>query len=147
MQVLQDIISMTRNLRADLKVDPKLPLTGIVYTQTTVGLIVRGHLEPVRRLADVTLEVKEGHAPDSASAIRSTAEFDLVLDLPEAQLHAHRSRLLKEKEQLDKNIASIDGQLEDEAIRSKKPQRVIDGLVQKRVEYRVRLEKIAKALG
>jgi valyl-tRNA synthetase len=147
MQVLQDIVSMSRNLRAELKVDPKLALTGIVYTQTAVGSIVRNHLEPIRRLADVTLEVKEGHAPDSAAAIRSTPEFDLVLDLPEAQVEAQRTRNLKEKEQLEKVIANSERQLGDETFRSKAPQKVVDGILLKLAGYRTQLEKINKALG
>jgi valyl-tRNA synthetase len=147
MQVLQDIISMSRNLRAELKVDPKLALTGNVYTQTGVASIVRANLEPIRRIENVTLEVKEGHAPSTAAAIRSTAEFDLVLDLPEAQLEASRARSLKEKEQLEKVIANSERQLADEAFRSKAPQKVIDGIEQKLAGYRTQLDKISKALG
>jgi valyl-tRNA synthetase len=142
MQVLQDIISMSRNLRADLKVDPKLALTGVVYSQTAVGTIVRHQLDPIRRLANVALEVKEGHAPNTSSAIRSTAEFDLVLDLPESQLQAQKVRNMKEMEQLEKAIANSERQLEDETFRSKAPQKVIDGIVQKLAEYRIRLDKI-----
>jgi valyl-tRNA synthetase len=147
MQVLQDVISMSRNLRADLKVDPKLALTGTVHAQTAVASIVRAHLEPVRRIADVSLEVREGHAPSSATAIRSTPEFDLVLDLPEAQLHAQQTRLAKEKDQLQKVIANSERQLSDQAFCSKAPQKVIDGIQQKLEGYRTQLEKIDRALG
>jgi valyl-tRNA synthetase len=147
MQVLQDIISMSRNLRADLKVDPKLALTGTVYTQTAVASIVRANLEPMRRIENVTLEVQEGHAPGDSAAIRSTAEFDLVLDLPAAQREAQRGRLVKEKEQLEKVIANSERQLADEAFSAKAPQKVIDGIEQKLAGYRTQLEKIAKALG
>ncbi len=131
MQVLQDIISMSRNLRAELKVDPKLALTGTVYTQTAVASIVKANLEPIRRIENVTLTVQEGHAPATAAAIRSTAEFDLVLDLPAAQLEAQKGRLLKEKEQLEKVIANSERQLADDAFRAKAPQKVIDGIEQK----------------
>jgi valyl-tRNA synthetase len=147
MQVLQDIVSMSRNLRAELKVDPKLALTGTVYSQTAVGSIVRANLEAIRRIAEVTLEVKEGHAPETATAIRSTAEFDLVLDLPEAQMEAQRARSLKEMEQLEKAISNSERQLGDETFRSKAPQKVIDGIEQKLADYRIRHEKIKKALG
>jgi valyl-tRNA synthetase len=147
MQVLQDIVAMARNLRAELKVDPKLALTGAVYTQGAVGSIVRGHLETVRRLADVTLAIHEGHAPANASAIRSTAEFDLTLEIPEAQMHAQRARLEKDKEQFEKVIANSERQLGDETFRSKAPQKVIDGITQKLEGYKTQLAKINKALG
>jgi valyl-tRNA synthetase len=146
MQVLQDIISMSRNLRAELKVDPKLALTGMVYTQTAVASIVRSNLEPIRRIENVTLEVKEGHAPSSSPAIRSTPEFDLVLNLPTAQLEAQKGRLVKEREQLEKVIANSERQLTDEAFRAKAPQKVIDGIELKLTGYRTQLEKINKAL-
>ena len=146
MQVLQDIIAMTRNLRADLKVDPKLALEGTVYTQGAVGATVRSHVEAVRRVADVTLQVCEGQAPANATAIRSTAEFDLVLDLPESQMQAQRIRLEKEKDQLEKIIGNSERQLSDETFRSKAPQKVVDGIEQKLASYRTQLDKIAKAL-
>jgi valyl-tRNA synthetase len=147
MQVLQDIVSMARNLRAELKVEPKLALDGTVYTQTSVGSIMRGHLEAVRRLANVTLVIERGHAPATAAAIRSTPEFDLVLNLPDAQVHAQKARLEKEKEQLEKVIENSERQLGDDTFRSKAPQKVIDGITQKLDGYKAQLEKTRKAMG
>jgi valyl-tRNA synthetase len=147
MQLVQDIIYMSRTLRAELKLDPKLSLSGTVFTQSAIAPIARRNLEAIRRVADLTLDVQQGHAPSTATALRSTPEFDLVLDLPEAQLQAQTGRLLKEKEQLEKVINNSERQLADESFRAKAPQKVIEGIEQKLTGYRTQVEKINKALG
>jgi valyl-tRNA synthetase len=147
MQLLQETISLSRNLRAELKVDPRLALTGTIYAKAGTLETIRGREEAIRRLAEVTLTFVEGAAPASAAAIRSTADFDLVLDLPETQMQAQQARFVKEKEQLEKVIANSERQLTDEAFRAKAPQKVIDGIEQKLAGYRTQVEKINKALG
>ncbi len=59
----------------------------------------------IQKLANVTLEFKAEGAP-KAAAMRSTAQFDLVLHVPKTQEDAQRKRLEKEREQLVKNIAN-----------------------------------------
>jgi valyl-tRNA synthetase len=148
MQVLQDIISMGRNLRAENKVSPKLPLTGTLYTQSpTVDKIARVHFERVQRLADISLEFHHGHAPADSPAIRSTPEFDLVLNLPEVEATVDLGRLKKESEQLDKVIENSERQLGDEKFLAKAPQKVVDSIRQKLDGYKVQREKVQKALG
>jgi valyl-tRNA synthetase len=148
MQVLQDIVSMARNLRAEKKVSPKLPLTGALYTQSpTLGEFAAGHLERVRRLENITLDLHRGHAPADSPAIRSTAEFDLVLNLPEQEASVDLSRLTKRKVELEKLILGIDSQLADAASLAKKPQKIVDGMREKLDGYRIELEKNRKALG
>ena len=109
--ILQDVITLSRNLRADMKIDPKLPLEGTLYAHAGALEI---NTEAIQRLANVKLTSKAGAAPANAGAMRSTPEFDLVLDVPKTQVEAQRKRLVKENEQLEKNIANSKRQLGDE---------------------------------
>jgi valyl-tRNA synthetase len=147
MQVLQDVISLGRNLRADLKVDPKVMLDGTLYSHSRAGEIAKTHVDVIRKLANMNLKILQEHAPQDAGAIRSTAEFDLVLELPEREAGAQRERLLKEREQLEKGIANNERQLTDETFRSKAPEKVIAGMQQKLDSYKAQLTKINSALG
>ena len=91
------------------------------------------------------LDFQVGSAP-KAAAVRSTAQFDLVLHVPQQQEEAQRKRLEKEREQLVKNIANSERQLNDEAFLAKAPPHVIESIRQKLADYREQLKKRDSAL-
>jgi valyl-tRNA synthetase len=133
--LLQEIVRAARNLRADLGLDPKAPLTGTI----SIGV----NAELIRRLSGVTFA--QGEVPKSG-AVRSTADFDLSIDVPTGQIEAQRKRMEKEREQLEKNIANSRRQLSDEVFLSKAPQKIKDSIQAKLAEYETQLAKIHAAL-
>jgi valyl-tRNA synthetase len=133
--LLQDIVRAARNLRADLGLDPKAPVTG------TISLGVDTEL--IRRLSNVTFT--KGEVPKSG-AVRSTPDFDLSIDVPTGQIEAQRKRLEKEKDQLEKNIANSRRQLSDEVFLSKAPDKIKDSIKAKLADYETQLAKINAAL-
>jgi valyl-tRNA synthetase len=143
MGIVQNIITFARNMRAELKIDPKLPLKGTLYAQAAVLDIARAQGDAIGKLANVELDFTEGAAPPQAPAVRSTPEFDLVLDLPVEQLQALRQRQKKELEQVEKNLASLERQLGDEKFLGKAPQHIVDGMRQKLEEYKKQREKLS----
>ena len=144
-RVLQDIITAARTLRAEMKLDPKEQLDGVLYSEHGALEVARAHEAAIQKMANIKLELRNEPAP-RAAAIRSTHEFDLVLNVPHAQLAEQRKRLEKEREQLEKNIANNNRQLADEKFLSRAPAHVVDGLRAKLAEYETQLEKIRKAL-
>ncbi|MGA2714970.1 MAG: valine--tRNA ligase [Bryobacteraceae bacterium] len=129
--LLQAVITAARGIRADLSLDPKLPLEGLISRPVD--------FQAVKRLAVVTLTV--GEVPKTG-AIRSTPDFDLSLDVPHGQLEAQRKRLEKERDQLMKNIANSQRQLADDVFLSKAPAKVVDSIRAKLVEYETQLAKV-----
>jgi valyl-tRNA synthetase len=103
--------------------------------------MARRHAEAIQKLANVKLEFLSEAAP-KATAIRSTAQFDLVLHLPKSQEEAQRKRRDKEREQLDKNIANLDRQLNDPAFLSRAPGHVVEGMRKKLADYREQRGKL-----
>ncbi|MDQ6705759.1 MAG: valine--tRNA ligase, partial [Acidobacteriota bacterium] len=140
MQILQDIVSVARNLRTEQKLDPKLGVSGTLYSRGPALRVAESQAPAIQKLANVTLTCQEGSA---AAAMGSTAEFDLVLELPEAQLEAQRKRMAKEREQLEKNIANSERQLADEKFLARAPAKVVDSIRQKLGEYQAQLARIA----
>ncbi len=61
--LLQEIITAARNLRAEMKADPQQQLDGALYVPDASMEVLRAQLEIVSRLANVNLELLRGAAP------------------------------------------------------------------------------------
>jgi valyl-tRNA synthetase len=136
--ILQDIVTMARTIRTENKLDPKQPFNGTLYCHTDALAIAQRHAIAIGKIARVKLAFESGSAPKSP-AVRSTPEFDLVLDVPEAK--ADPERVQKEIEQLKKVIAHLERQLTDETFLSKAPAKVVQGMRVKLAEYKSQLRK------
>jgi valyl-tRNA synthetase len=139
--ILQEIVTMARNLRTESKLDPKQQLAGTVYSRTDALAVAQRHAEAIQRIANVKLEFKAEAAP-KAPVMRSTAELDLVLEVPKSQEEAKTKRDAKELEQLDKNVASLERQLNDENFLAKAPPQVIEGMRAKLADYKKKRDKL-----
>jgi len=146
MALLVEIITCARNLRADLKLDPKEPLAGDLHSVGRAIEVAGQQAEAIAKLANVQLALHSGHAPQRGGAMRSTAAFDLGLQVSESQLAALRKRLDKEIEQLEKNIANSQRQLGDETFLSRAPEHVVASIRTKLADYEVHLSKSKEAL-
>jgi len=138
---VQEVVTMARMLRAESRLDPKQQLEGSLYSRGAGLEIARRHADAIARLANVSLEYRHGVAP-KAPVLRSTAEFDVLLHVPKSQEEAQQKRVEKEREQLEKNIASIKRQLSDEVFLSKAPAHVVETIRRKLAEYESQLAKI-----
>jgi valyl-tRNA synthetase len=139
--ILQEIVTMARTLRTESKLDPKQQLSGTVYSRTGALEVAQRHAEAIQRIANVKLEFKADTAPKSP-VMRSTPEVDLVLEVPKSQEEAKAKRDAKEIEQLDKNIASLDRQLNDETFLAKAPAKVVEGMRAKLAAYKAQRDKL-----
>ena len=145
MAVLQEIITVARTRRAEMKLDPKAMLDGMLYSQYAALGIADEHHAVIQKLANVKLELRNDVAPSSAHVI-SRPTFDLELKVPQANVAEQRKRLEKEREQLEKNIANSTRQLGDETFLSRAPAHVVESIKTKLVDYETQLAKVRKAL-
>jgi valyl-tRNA synthetase len=133
MELLQGIITTARNLRAEMKVDPKAQMEGTLSTSGDEKAVAEAQLEAILKLANLKLTVTEGSE-------------GLKIKANEQQIQAQRNRLLKENEQLEKNIANHKRQLADEKFTSKVPAKILEGMHTKMAEYEQQLAKNVKTL-
>jgi valyl-tRNA synthetase len=138
--IIQEIVTLARTLRTEAKLDPKQQLNGTLYCRTASLAIAQRHAEAIQKIARVTLQMKSEAAP-KADVIRSTVEFDLVLDIPKTAEDPARKQ--KEIDQLDKNIASLERQLADDAFLAKAPPKVVEGMRAKLAEYKTKRDKLS----
>ncbi|MBZ5642035.1 MAG: valine--tRNA ligase [Acidobacteriia bacterium] len=148
--LLQEIITAARNLRAEMKLDPKkkLPVEiapASAATRATVG----NSLETILRLANLS-SLSFGKAPfDSTRGnVRSTKDFELFMAHEAGvDVSAEILRLQKEMEQLAKNIASNRQRFEDQTFRSRAPEHIVKGLEATIAERTAEFEKVKERLG
>ncbi|HEX3877817.1 MAG TPA: valine--tRNA ligase [Bryobacteraceae bacterium] len=140
-EIVQEIVTMARNLRTEAKLDPKQQLAATLYSRGPGLEVAQRHAEPIQKLANIKLAFKAEAAP-KAPVIRSTAAFDLVFEVPASQEEAQRKRQGKDCEQLVKNIANSERQLTDDTFLSRAPAHIVDSIRQKLAEYKAQAEKL-----
>jgi len=131
MAILQDLIVSVRNVRAELKVEPKVKVPIEIYAhEAGIRRLIEQNRGSVERLANVEkIAFVETSLAKHAGA-RSTSRFDVhVIFERKIDVFAECGRLRKELEALDKRIDVAGFQLENPMFRSKAPQKVVDGLV------------------
>jgi valyl-tRNA synthetase len=143
MSGLQEIITAARKLRADHGLDRKLILPGLLYCRNGSKHVELGVID---KLANVKLEIRTETPSKLSGAVRSTPDFDLLLELPEVDSEGQRGRLRKEVAELDKLILAKDSQLENEKFLTGAPAHVVDSLRAKRAEYVAQRDKSVAAL-
>ena len=143
MALMQEMITAARKLRADHGLDRKLILNGVLYCRNGSKNVELGVIE---KLANVKLDVRNETAPKLSGAVRSTPDFDLLLELPEVDAQGQRGRLQKEIAELEKLIRDKDRQLGNEKFLNGAPAEVVESLRVKRAEYVAQLGKSRSAL-
>jgi valyl-tRNA synthetase len=131
MATLQEIIAAARNMRSEMKLDPKRKIPAdLSSTDSAIRALAEHNLDPVLRLAALShLQISSSHLDSEGATIRSTAQFDLRIAYGETiDKPAEIARLKKEIDRLAKDIASKQKRLADENFTSRAPAKVVDDL-------------------
>ena len=146
---LQEIVIAARNIRAEMKIDPKRKVAAEFSGRTPMlRNLVQENLDPLLRLAALSeLRVTADHLDPAGAAIRSTAAFDLRIAFGDAvDKPAEIARLKKDKERLEKDIDSKQKRLADESFTSKAPGHIVDALRFTMLDRQLELRKILDRL-
>jgi valyl-tRNA synthetase len=145
MATLQEIIVGARQIRADMKLDPKRKVPADFSTEDPIlGRLVEENLDAVLRLATLSaLRISSGRLDAARAGIRSTARFDLRIGYGEAiDKVAEVARVFKEIDRLTKDIESKQNRLADKEFTSKAPAKVVEDLRKTLAERQTQLEKL-----
>jgi valyl-tRNA synthetase len=148
MAILQDLIVNVRNVRAELKVEPKVKVPIEVFVpESAVRAMIEQNRGAIERLGNVEkIAFVEGSLANQAGS-RSTARFDLhVIYERKIDVAAERERLKKELEKLEKEFANNQRQLSNEQFLAKAPAKVVEGLRTREAELISVIDKIKKQL-
>jgi valyl-tRNA synthetase len=147
MAIVQDLIVSVRNLRAELKIEPKQKLEIEVFADSDVKALIERNRGALDRLANVEKVNFIGESLAKKSQSRHTARFDVrVVYEQKVDVEAECARLKKEAEKYEKGLASADRQLNNADFLAKAPQKVVGGLRKNQEELRTLLQKTRDAM-
>jgi valyl-tRNA synthetase len=150
MAILQDLIVSVRNVRAELKVEPKVKVPIEVFAhEPEIRAMLEKNLGAV--LLDRPANVETIAFVDSSLAnlpgARSTSRFDVhAIYEKKIDIAVERERLTKELDKIEKQLASAQARLGNEQFLSKAPPHVVEGLRKQVEELTVLREKIVAKL-
>jgi valyl-tRNA synthetase len=150
MAILQDLIVSVRNLRAELKVEPKVKVPVEVFVhETEIRRMIEQNLRAI--LLDRPANVESITFVETSSAnkgaARSTARFDVhVIFERKIDVAAECERLRKDLEKLEKEFANNQKQLGNEQFLAKAPAKIVEGLRTRAAELTVLLDKTRNKL-
>jgi len=143
MAILQDLIVSVRNLRAELKIEPKVKVPIEVFAhEPEIARMIENNHGAVERLATVE---KINFAAGSLAKLpgaRHTSRFDVhVVYERKIDVTAECERVRKELERIEKGIATGQRQLGNDQFLAKAPAAVVENLRKQQQELAVLKEK------
>ncbi len=147
--LIQEVITLLRNMRAEMKLDAKRKVAaGYVAQNPYVRDLIQENLEPICRLATLSeLRLSAIGLDPGSGVMRSTALLDLRISYEEGiDKQSEIARLTKEIDRLEKDIMSKQERLGNEDFRKKAPQQVVDKLGATMVERQIEQQKLKTRL-
>jgi valyl-tRNA synthetase len=143
MAILQDLIVSVRNLRAELKIEPKVKVPIEVFAhEVEIRRLIEENRGAVERLAGASQTTFVEASLAELTGARHTARFDVhVVYERKIDVAAECERLKKELEKIEKGIASGRKQLDNPQFVAKAPASVVENLRKQQQELAVLREK------
>ncbi len=146
MAVLQELIEKIRNMRAEMKVEPKVKTPVEIHTAAEIRTLITENRGMVERLASVDgIEFVDASLAQKTGA-RTTPKFEAALVYEQkVDVPAERERLKKELTKLETELANANRQLGNEQFLAKAPPAVVEGIRKRQIELHALIEKIKRA--
>jgi valyl-tRNA synthetase len=145
---LQEVIGAVRNIRAEMKLDPKKKVEADVSVEDGGLLkVAETHSDFLVRLALLSeLRLTREKLAVSGGAARSSAQFDvrIAFAAEAVDIGAELARLKKEIEGLEKAIAAKQRQLGDEVFLSRAPEKIVMGLKTTVEQQKIEMGKLVE---
>ncbi len=146
-QVLVDVITTIRKIRGEQNIEQGKNVHTIVFTKEHAALLEEeaGHIKRLARVGELTVEKKPRKLENVVSAFLPDIEIHLSLE-GLIDLEKEKMNLTKEKEHLEKIIASTELRLQNKDFITRAPAAVVEGEREKVAEMREKVRKIEERL-
>jgi valyl-tRNA synthetase len=147
--LIQDFVTAARNIRAELKLEPKRKVSADYFVQNpTAKKQIEANKEPILRLAALfDIHLAKTRLDPTRGVMRSTAVFDLLIPFGEGvDRQAEIVRLKKEINRLEKDIRSKEDRLADQDFAKKAPPHVVKSLSATMVDRQLEQKKLRAQL-
>ena len=150
MSILQDLIVSIRNLRAELKVEPKVKIPIEIFAQESdIRAMLEKNVTAVLQDRPASVEKISfvGSSLANLPGAKSTSRFDVhAIYEKKIDVAAERERLTKELEKIEKQLAGAQARLVDERFLGKAPTHIVEGLRKQAEELTILRNKAAAKL-
>ena len=145
MDLLMDIVTAAREYRAASNTPPNQALEIVAAVgDEQLRRSMEANRAGIERLGRLKLELRSDRDP-AAHHLRVSSGADIAVRVPKMP-EAQRQRLIKDNEQLAKNIANLERQLADGNFTGRAPAHVIESMRQKLATYQEQLHKNREAV-
>jgi valyl-tRNA synthetase len=146
--VLRDLIASIRNIRAEMKIEPKQKAPVEIFADAATRKLVEENRAAIEKLAGVDPITFVKASLANAAGARSSTRFDVrVIYEKQIDVGAERERLTRELKKLETELANAHRQLGNEGFLAKAPAAVVEGIRRRQAELDVLIEKARGALG
>ena len=148
MAIVQDLIISVRNIRAELKVEPRTRVPIQVHApEERVRTLFEQNRAAIERLGNVeSIEFSAAPLANQPNS-RTTARFEVVVVFQRTvDTAAERERLKKELDRLSGEMSRAQAQLGNQGFLAKAPAKVVDGLRKRAAELGPLIDKTQRAL-
>jgi len=147
MAILQDLIVAVRNIRAELKIEPKQKLAIEIHADDEIRKLIERDQPSLEQMANVDSVAFVPTSLANAAGARSTARFDVrVLYERKIDVGAERERLHKELAKMNDEMGPVAAQLSNDEFLAKAPEKVVNKVKQRKAELEVLIAKAKAAL-
>ncbi len=146
--LLQDLIVALRNAKSEMGLQKVKPSAQVACEDLRWLELFRTHLDTILRLsAYQALNLTRESLDAALPGVRVGSIFSLrVFHEQPVDQDAERLRLAKEKEKLEKALAQVKTQLENQEFRNRAPQEVVRGMERRRTELQDRCTQVVEAM-
>jgi valyl-tRNA synthetase len=147
-QVVQELVVTARNAKAEMGLQKQQPSAQIACDDLRMLELFRAQQETILRLAGLqALNFTRGRLTGEAVDLRHTAAFDVrLLHEEKVDPEAERARLLKQKGNLERQLAQAQKQLADQDFLTRAPREVVRGVEHRRGELTDHYRKVLESL-
>jgi valyl-tRNA synthetase len=147
-QTVQELITTVRNAKAERGLQTQKPSAQVASEDLRILELFRKNQETILRFASFqAMNFTRGRLNTESGGVRATTHFDVRV-FHDAQIDpaAERARLLKEKEKLEKGLAQIQQQLENQEFMSRAPKEVVRNVEKRHAELTAQLRRVLDSL-
>jgi valyl-tRNA synthetase len=136
------LIVAVRNIRAELKVEPKQSVPIKLYSANGARSSIERNRVMLEKLANVSEVSFTAQSLSNEPGSRTTAQFEVaVIYERKVDVTAERERLQKELGKMEAELAGKEKQLSNQAFIGKAPADVVEGMRKRAAELEVLIQK------
>jgi valyl-tRNA synthetase len=146
-ETVEELIVTARNAKVELGLQKQKPSAQVSSDDLRLLELFRAHQTTILRLAGLqAVNFSRGRLP-SAAGVRVNPSFDLrVFHEESVDRGAERARLTKEKDKLERELARVTTQLENQEFRARAPRDVVRGVEHRHSQLTSHYQKVLDSI-